>query len=122
MQGAHELKLAISYDDVFGMRILPELFSILSQATFNFPSTLEIVKMILRICVKSLEFAKLEYTLHFFNCMKILTKRGVFQALNQSSQIVSKFSKLLTLFTPSPDTKKEIWDVAVSILLDLMFF
>jgi hypothetical protein len=52
MLGTDELRVTIKYDELFGVTILGDLFSIFAQATTEYLSTLEILKIIVTISKK----------------------------------------------------------------------
>lgn len=114
-------RVTITYDEVFGLSILSDLFSVYCQASLDSLSTLEILKIIQKICQRSTQIVQLDYTNHFYNTLKILEKKGELLKLNDKHPhglaTLAVFKDLLKIFELNENTKDEVWDVALPIIV-----
>lgn len=86
-------------------------------------SSLEILKIVIKICDRSPKVVRLEYSTHFYLSLKTLAKRNVLGQLNEMQQhgisIRDKLIHLMKLFQPADDTKDEVWKDSIPVLVDI---
>eukprot|EP01080_Neovahlkampfia_damariscottae_P010744 gene10744-3364_t len=118
LQGTDDLRVTLKYDEVFGLKILGDLFSIFAQASTEYLSTLEILKTILTISKKSSQVVRIEFFHHFYNTLYVLAKRGEIEHWTHKKHNGIYFSTLIKeLFEIYKPEKEEEWEIAIPIFL-----
>lgn len=103
------------------MSILSDLFSVYCQSSLEYLSSLEVLRIIQKICQRSTQIVQLDYTNHFYTTLKVLEKKGELLKWNDKHQngvfTLTIFKDLLKIFELNENTKDETWDTCLPIVI-----